>query len=794
MTKSKRKKNIIRLIWGVILFPVALLALTIGLINLGVFGKMPTFEDLENPQSKLATIIYAEDFKESKGKSQVKDDDKEPNVVLGTFHLENRSHVDYKYLSPYLVKALIATEDVRFTNHSGIDFRGLGRVLVKTVLGGNRRAGGGSTISQQLALNLFAEREQNILKRSIQKLQEWITAVKLERNYTKSEIVAMYFNTVPFGSNAYGISSAAQTFFGKSPSELNLEESALMVGVVNAPSKYSPVRNPEQSKERRDLVLGQMCKYGYISKQEYDSVREIPIKLNYRPIDHNSGLATYFREMLRQTMKMKKPDPANYQFKTKEDFSADSMRWETDPLYGWCNKNLKNGVPYDLDRDGLRIYTTINSRMQRYAENAVEEHLAITLQPQFNTQKKVRKHFPFSNYAKESTIEESIERAIRSSDRYRSMKKSGMVEDSIRRSFEIKTPMTVFAWRKGKRSSTDTLMSPRDSILYYKSLIRTAFMAMEPGTGKIKAYVGGPDFRYFKFDNAWQGRRQIGSTVKPFLYTLAIQEGKTPCTKIPNVRKVIRLPNGEAWSPESTENEKYKGVEITLKLALALSSNNISAQLVEEIGPETLAETCRQFGLTSHIDPVHSLALGSADMSPYEMVAAYNTFPSGGFHVNPYFVTRITDNQGNLLATFTQSKREVIGKRIAYLIVNLMQGVVNGGTGTRARQYVPSAELAGKTGTTDKNADGWFIGYLPKLTAGVWVGNEDRGVTLLGDGARMALPIWGLFMKKVMSDKSLGISAEDKFEIPAGIDRASLNCSENEDENSESDEPDSLFF
>jgi penicillin-binding protein 1A len=764
----------------------------IVLINWGLFGKMPTFEDLENPQSKLATIIYAEDYKQGKSKN----DDKEPNVILGTFHLENRSHIDYKELSPHLVKALVATEDVRFTGHSGIDFKGLGRVFVKTLLGGNRRAGGGSTITQQLALNLFAEREQNTIKRSIQKLQEWVTAVKLERNYTKSEIVAMYFNTIPFGSNAFGISSAAQTFFGKIPADLNIEESALMVGVVNAPSKYSPVRNKARSKERRDLVLGQMYKYGYLTKQEFDSIKDIPIKLNYKDIDHNSGLATYFREMLRQTMRMNKPERANYRFKTYEDFKADSIRWETDPLFGWCNKNLKNGRPYNLDRDGLRIYTTINSKMQQYAEDAVAEHLGKTLQPQFDAQKKYRKNFPFSNLTGQSEVNESIERAMRNSDRYRSLKKAGVSEDSIKRSFNVKTEMKVFAWRNGKRSSVDTTMTPRDSILYYKSIIRTAFMAMEPTTGCIKAYVGGPDFRHLKFDNAWQGRRQIGSTIKPFLYTLAMQEGLTPCTKVLNQRQTVLLPDEKVWSPESTEKEQYKNREITLKLGLALSSNNISAWLIQQYPPAALVELCHRFGITGHIDAVHAVCLGTADVSLFDMVGAYNTYPSGGFHINPFFVTRITDNQGNTLATFTQDKQEVISKQTAYLVVNLMQGVVNGGTGGRARTYVPNSELSGKTGTTDKNADGWFIGYLPKLTAGAWVGNDDRSSSLMGDGSRMALPVWGIFMKKVLADKSLSVSFDDKFDIPSGINRGLLDCSGGDDDVSDDDSTssESLFF
>lgn len=756
MEKSGKTRLILKVFWGIVIAPFVLLGILILLISLGAFGHMPTFEDLENPQSKLATEIYSDD-----------------RVLLGTFHIENRSHASYEELSPYLVKALVATEDARFTQHAGIDFVGLGRVFFKTVLGGNKRAGGGSTITQQLALNLFAERSSNMLKRSIQKLQEWVTAVKLERNYTKSEIIAMYLNTVPFGSNAFGIRSAAQTFFGKLPSQLNLEESALMVGVVNAPTYYSPVRNPERSKERRDLVLFQMQKYGYITRAEYDSVKMLPIRLNYAPVDHNTGLATYFREMLRQTMRAKKPDKKNYSNRPIEEFRADSIQWENNPLYGWCNKNLKNGRPYDLDRDGLKIYTTINSKMQKYAEQSVEEHISKELQPNFDKQKKYRKRFPFSNLEKESTVENSIKSAMRNTDRYRMMKKDGVPESKILKSFDEPTKMTVFTWK----GDVDTTMTPTDSIWYYKSLLRACLVAMEPHTGSIRAYVGGPNFRYFKYDNAWQGRRQVGSTIKPFLYTLAMQEGFSPCDRVINNHQFVPLPNGDVWSPRTSEKEKYLGKEVTLKWGLTQSSNNISAWLIQQLSPQALVDLCHRMGITSHMDPVPAVCLGPSDISPLEMVSAYNTFPSKGIHIDPYFVTRIEDNNGNVLATFTQTKQEVINQQIAYLMVNMMQGVVNGGTAGRLRStYMTKGEVAGKTGTTNNNSDGWFIGYVPKLTAGIWVGAEDRGSYLLADGSRMAMPIWGLFIKKILADESLNIRDTDKFEVPPGMGAYNLNC------------------
>ena len=764
MKKSAKIRRNTKWFWGIIAVPFVLFALLILLINLGVFGHMPTFEDLENPQSKLATEIYSED-----------------RVLLGTYHIENRSHVLYSELSGHLVKALIATEDARFASHSGIDFKGLGRVFFKTVLSGNKRAGGGSTITQQLALNLFAERSPNKIKRVIQKLQEWITAVKLERNYTKDEIIAMYFNTVPFGSNAYGIRSAALTFFGKLPSQLNLEESALMVGVVNAPSYYSPVRNPERSLERRNLVLYQMKKYGYMTQEVYDSVRKIPLALNYKPVSHNTGLATYFREMLRQTMRAKKPDSKNYRNLAFEEYRADSARWENDPLYGWCNKNMRNGKPYDLDRDGLKIYTTINSKMQKYAEDAVEEHLSTELQPNFDKQKKVRKRYPFSNLATEKEVNSSIERAMRNSDRYRKMKNAGSSESEIQKSFETPVDMTIFTWQ-GER---DTTMTPLDSIWYYKSLIKACIVAMEPHTGSVKAYVGGPNFKYFKFDNAWQGRRQVGSTMKPFLYTLAMMEGMTPCDKVINNRQIVIDPyTGEPWSPETSEGDKYLGQEVTLKWGLTKSSNNISAWLIQQLSVPAMIDLCRRMGITSFIDIAYAISLGACDLSPFQMVSAYNTFPSKGIHVQPYMVTRIEDNHGNVLATFTQTKQEVIRPQIDYLMVNMMQGVVNEGTGSRLRRYyMPNGDVAGKTGTTNNNSDGWFIGYTPKITAGVWVGNDDMKAYLLGDGARMALPIWGIFIKKVLADKSLNIRDTDKFEVPPGMGAYNLSCTGTDDDN-----------
>jgi penicillin-binding protein 1A len=769
----KKRKLWIRVIWGTACFPFVALFIMVILINLGVFGKMPAFEELENPKSELATEVYSED-----------------GVMIGKFALKNRSHIEFKDISPHLTHALISTEDIRFIHHSGIDYRSLGRVLFKTVLGGDRRSGGGSTITQQLALNLFSERSSSSIRRAIQKMQEWITAVKLERNYTKTEIITMYFNTVAFGYESYGIQTAAQTYFSKLPSELNIEESALLVGIVNAPSLYNPRKHPERAKERRNTVLHKMEKAGYLTREACDSLCDRDIELNFRQTNHNTGQATYFREMLRQTLKMQKPDRENYRSKTVEEYLADSTRWADDPLYGWCNKNAVNGRPYNLDRDGLKIYTTINTRMQRYAEQAVAEHLSKTLQPQFYGIRKQRKHFPFANIIKTAAIDESIDRAMRNSDRFRFMKRAGYAESDIIKSFSDTVQMTVFTWNN-KNYEIDTLMTPLDSIWYYKAIVRVAFMAMEPGTGKVRAYVGGPNFKYLKFDNVWQGRRQIGSTVKPFLYTLAMQYNMNPCDKVLNTRQYVEMPAGqEPWSPKS--GSQYVGQAITLKLALAISSNNVSAWLIQRFPPSVLINKCREFGLTSHMDDVPSICLGSSDMSLYEMVPAYNTFPSQGIRINPYLVTHIEDKYGKILTTFTPDTEEVINKKTAYKTVALMKGVTSDGTGARVKNYISTPDVAGKTGTTDNNSDGWFIGYLPKLTAGVWVGNEDRGAYLLGDGARMALPVWGLFMKKVLADGTLGVSSSDRFELPADLDPAELSCYDSDA--TDFDSSDDLYF
>ena len=757
------KKKIIKWFWILFTLPIVMVGGLIALV--WAFADIPSFEELENPDSKLATQVIAED-----------------GEILTTFHIENRSFVTFDELSQNLVNAAIATEDVRFHNHSGIDFKSLGRVAVKTLLGGDSSQGGGSTITQQLAKTLYPREDVSsripgvsILKMVWIKLKEWVTAVKLERSYTKDEIMNMYMNAIFFGSNAYGIKAASQTFFAKAPSELTVEEAATLVGMVNKPTRYNPALNPDKSLVRRNFVISQMEKAGFISKEMCDSIQQIPITLSYQIQDHNAGLGPYFRDMLRRTMNAKEPKRSSYA--QYEDYVVDSLQWADNAFYGWLNKNTKaDGSKYNLDKDGLRIYTTINYKMQKYAEEAVAEHLGKDLQNSFWRDLRWKKNKPFSNDIDPKMIDQLMKQARRWSDRYRIMKANGASEAQIRKSFTEPVKMRVFSW--DKQGYVDTLMTPDDSIKYYKSHLRAAFMAIEPHTGHIKAYVGGPNYRYFKYDNVRQGKRQVGSTIKPFLYTLAMQEGMTPCDKVVNVPQTF-LVNDTTWTPKSTDKDEWIGQTVTLKWGLTKSSNNISAYLMKQYGPHAMADMMRKMGVGSYIDETYSLCVGSADISVYEMVAAYNTFPSKGVYVTPIFVTRIEDNMGNVIGEFNNTKREAIGEHTAYLMANLMQGVVNSGTGVRLRaKYGLKGEIAGKTGTTNDQSDGWFIGYTPTLTAGVWVGAEDRQVHFeslaLGGGSNMALPIWGLFMQKVLKDGTLGVSENDRF-VPSGV-KLELNC------------------
>ncbi|MCM1176601.1 MAG: transglycosylase domain-containing protein [Clostridium sp.] len=783
--KDSTRKRIIKWFWIIVAVPAVSAVLL--LLAVWAFADIPSFEELENPDSKFATQIIAED-----------------GEILNTFHIENRSYVSYGELSPHLVNAAVATEDLRFYSHSGIDLVSLGRVLFKTLLMGDSGQGGGSTITQQLAKTLYPRADARSRIPGVYqvrmvwiKLKEWITAVKLERNYTKDEIMDMYMNAIFFGSNAYGVKAASQTFFGKNPSELTVEESAMLVGMVNKPTRYNPALNPEPALKRRNFVLGQMEKAGYLTEAQKDSICGIPIVLSYRIQDHNAGIAPYFRDMLRRTMSAKQPKRSSYS--QYEDYVVDSLQWADNELYGWLEKTKKaDGSRYNLDKDGLRIYTTLNYRMQQYAEEAVAEHLGKDLQNAFWRDMKWKRNKPFTDKIDQATIDRLMKQARRWSDRYRMMKARGASDAEITRSFNEKVQMRVFSWGKG--GYIDTLMTPNDSIKYYKAHLRAAIMAIEPVTGHVKAYVGGPDYRYFKYDNVRQGKRQVGSTIKPFLYTLAMQEGMSPCDKVVNVPQtfIVGANQDDTWTPKSTDKDEWIGQTVTLKWGLTKSSNNISAYLMKQFGPHAMVDMMRKMGIGSYLPEVPSLCVGSADLTLYEMVAAYNSFPSGGVYIEPIFVTRIEDNMGNVISEFNNRKKEAISEYTAYLMANLMQGVINSGTGVRLRtKYGLKGEIAGKTGTTNDQADGWFMGYTPSLMAGVWVGAEDRQIHFeslaLGGGSNMALPIWGLFMKKIVKDGTLGVSEADRFIAPAGM-HLNLDCDGSDNDAAGKGDDASSFF
>ena len=745
------KKKFMRWFWGLLAFPFVLVAVLLLLVSL--FADIPTYEQLENPPTMLATQVISRD-----------------RQVLTTYHIENRVYVNPDGIPDNLVHAAIATEDVRFYSHSGIDIKSLFRVLFKTILMSRSSQGGGSTITQQLAKALYPRPETERIskpKMVVIKLKEWITAVKLERYFTKEEIMNMYLNEVFFGSHSYGIQAASKHFFAKDPVKLRPEESAVLVGAVNKPTRYNPNLNPENSLKRRNFVLSQMEKAGFLTARQADSLQKIPIKTSTAQEDRTIGTAPYFRDMLRKYMSADQPKRSSYA--QKEEFSADSTLWEDDPLYGWLNKNVKSdGTRYDLDRDGLRIYTTIDSKMQRYAEQAVAEHLGKTLQKSLDAELKWRKNYPFSNGVSDKIIATAMSQSREWSDRTRMMRLDGKSEREISKSFSEPQKMRLFSWNlPGYR---DTTMTPDDSIRYYKSFLRAAFMAIEPGTGHVRAYVGGPDYRYFKYDNVRQGKRQVGSTVKPYLYTLAMESGMDPCTEIDTEDIKIAIGRGRFWAPK----DGHKGGVMNLRHGLATSSNSASAYLMREFGPNSVIRTMRKMGITTYIDPVPSLCVGSADLSVFEMVAAYNTFPGYGVYSTPMFVTKIEDREGNIISEFSEHRKVAVQAKAAYQMISMMQSVVDGGTGGRLRYaYGLRGQIAGKTGTTNDNSDGWFIGYTPKITAGVWVGAEDRYVhftsTALGQGANMALPIWGIWMKKVLADGTLGISSSDAFSTAIGV-------------------------
>ena len=764
MRDKKFRKNIIWF-WVIISLPAVFLLTLFILISAHRLGPLPSFEELENPDNSLAAEVFSED-----------------NAVLGKFYIQNRTWTEYEDISPYVIDALIATEDIRFYRHSGIDFRGLARVLVKTIMLG-QNTGGGSTITQQLAKNLFLPRDLSndpavvrAAKLSVAKFKEWQTAVKLEKSYTKEEIITMYLNVFDFIYNAVGINSAARIYFNTTPDSLNIEQSAMLVGMLKNSVAYNPLRNEEGAVRRRNVVISQMERYGYISRQVADSVSQLPLGIDLREDSHNTGLATYFREYLRATMNSREPDRKN--FWSDDGYQEALWRWENDPLYGWCHKNMKpDGTPYNLYRDGLRIYSTLNSKMQAYAEESVAEHLSKNLQPVFDKRAKNYRNPPYSNDLTSSEVKQIMDRSVRQSDRYQSMRRGGVPEDSITLAFNTPVPMKLFSWT----GEIDTVMTPLDSIRYYKFFVRSSFMAMDPHTGHVKAYVGGPDFRFFKYDAVTQQKKQVGSTIKPFLYTLAMQDGYSPCFEVENIARSFDIPGDSVpWMPRSSGPEEYHGKMVTLKWGLAQSENYISAWLMKQFSPQAVVDLMHRMGIRSFIDPVPSIFLGTSDLSVEEMVAAYGTFANKGVHTRPLYVTRIEDRNGNVISTFTPFIDEVISEEDAYLMTTLLQGVVNSGTGLRLRgTYKLTNTMGGKTGTTQNHSNGWYMGVMPDLVAGVWTGWEDQAIHFedltMGQGANMALPVFGLFMQKLLADKDFAAFGEGNFEAPSGFN-VELDC------------------
>lgn len=727
----------------------------------GYIGYMPPVEGLLNPEDRFASRLFTSD-----------------GVEMGRFYQSrnNRVYADYSEISQNVINALIATEDERFMQHSGIDIMALSRVLFKTILLRQKNAGGGSTITQQLAKQLYSPESDGLMDRFIQKPVEWAIAVKLERYYTKEEIIKMYLNQFDFLNNAVGIKTAAHVYFNTTPDSLKIEQAAMLVGMAKNPSLYNPVRadRKDAAVGRRNVVLQQMLKADLITEAECDSLCALPLDVKFTKVDHKDGIAPYFREAVRLMMQAKEPRRGDYPDWDQQRFVDDSIQWATNPLYGWVEKNPKpDGTKYNIYTDGLRIYTSIDSRMQKYAEEAVIDHLKNTLQPQFDREKGSRG--PYTTNSAELgqlTPRKLIDRAIRQSERYRVLKNAGMSDAEIMEEFDKPVDMTVFSYDGGQVQKT---MSPRDSVVYQKMFLRAGFMSMDPLTGQVKAYVGGPNFHFFQYDMAGVGRRQIGSTVKPFLYTYAFEEGFTPCDMFLNAQPSITLPTGEVWAPRNTGHARI-GEMVDLYWALTNSNNWISARLMSELSPSTLARTMHTFGITNHLDPVVSLCLGPCDVSVREMVTAYTAFSNKGLRVDPIYVTKITDNNGNVISEFTPQYTEVMSQEAYFKMVNILQNVINSGTGSRLRRapYNITAVMGGKTGTTNYNADGWFMGFTPNLVSGVWVGGDERYIHFnrmaQGQGAAMALPIYGLYMKKVYADKSLPYSQTLQFpEPPAGF-------------------------
>ncbi|MBP5365517.1 MAG: transglycosylase domain-containing protein [Bacteroidales bacterium] len=787
--KSKKKytwadfKKPLKWFWGLFLFGTICIVVFFILLSNGLIGYMPTFEDLENPNNSLATDIISEDGK-----------------TLGKLYIENRSQVDFEEISPYVVRALVDTEDERFFDHSGIDSKGLFRVLIKTVVMRDESSGGGSTITQQLAKMLFHGHADTKWERYTQKLKEWVIAVKLERSYTKEEIISMYLNRVSFLYDAYGVESASWTYFGVSVKDLKIEQAAVLVGMLKNPALYNPVRRPDLVRDRRNVVFGQMLKQRDITTAQFDSLKQLPLELKFTRSDHKDGDAPYFREYVRLMLTAKKPVKSDYASWQEQKYIEDSIQWCINPAYGWIEKNPKSdGTKYNIYRDGLRIHTTLDSRMQRYAEEAVIEHVGHYLQPEFFRQKKNAKRAPYTSNTTQEQFEELINKALRNSDRFRALKKSGWDDDKIMASMKDSVETKAFTYA----GEVDTIMTPYDSVVYHKHFLRSSLMSINPKNGHIKAYVGGVNFKYFMYDMVSLGKRQVGSTIKPFVYAFAMKEGHTPCDLVPNSPQTFLLPDGKTWTPKD-DGKVHVGDMMSLKWGLANSNNNITAWVMKQYSPEHIAKMIGDMGIRSHIEPVYSMFLGTSEITLSEMVEAYGAFVNKGVHISPMAITHIEDHYGNVIATFAPHEFEPIDEQTAYLMVNMLQGVCNGGTGARLRgtdllgnRYgfvaddgTPS-EMGGKTGTTQNQSDGWFMSILPNLVTGVWVGGEERDIHFndmtFGQGSRMALPVFGNYLRKIYNDKSITeVTRNDKFEKPAKV-TFSLNCpDEGETESSES--------
>lgn len=756
------RKKFVLFLWA-LLFVVTLTVMgAFYAISEGWIGYMPPIAELQNPINRYATQVYSADGK-----------------LMGTwnYNKENRIMVDYAQLSPNLVKALVATEDARFYQHSGIDFIALGRAIIKRGIFGQKNAGGGSTITQQLAKQLYSSTAHSVMERVLQKPIEWVIAVKLERNYTKDEIITMYLNYFDFLHNAVGIKTAAATYFGKDPSNLTINEAATLVGLCKNPSYFNPVRNPERCRDRRNVVLMQMVKEDYLSEDDYRKYSAEPLALNFHVSDHKDGVAAYFRDFLRRYMMAKKPERSMYPSWNYLRYHIDSIYWEEDPLYGWCNKNRKkNGEPYNIYTDGLRVFTTIDSRMQKYAEQAIDEHVVKYLQPAFDNENRRKPTAPFTNALSPEQVKSILMRSVKQSERYRVMKEAGASEEEINRSFHTPTKMSVFTYH----GEVDTTMTPIDSIRYIKSFLRCGFMSMEPKTGAVKAYVGGTNFVHFAYDMCMDGRRQVGSTIKPFLYSLAMENGFSPCDLAPNVQQTYMVA-GRPWTPRNSGHARY-GEMVTLKWGLAQSNNWISAYLMSKLNPSAFVQLLHEYGIRNpEIHPSMALCLGPCEITVAEMVSAYTAFVNRGIRSAPLFVTRIEDNEGNVIAQFQPRVNEVISEECANKMLYMLKGVVDSGTARRLRfKYNLNGELAGKTGTTNNNSDAWFMGITPNLVSGCWVGAEDRDIHFdsmaMGQGATMALPIFALYMQRVYKDSQLGISESAVFNTPEGFNP----CSEGE--------------